>query len=121
MGRLVEAGGVGAQQAGAVGALVDRLQARHPRLAYHDAVFGPVRRPVRPLRCRVAGALVWPLGPPERARETLRRRLCVRPDSPADARLLAAMRELLDERDGQLEVRGATTTEIGFVRWATRP
>jgi hypothetical protein len=69
----------------------------------------------------LADVPLWPLGPPERARATLRRRLYVRPDTPADARLLAVMRELLDERDEQLDVRGATTTQIGLVRWATHP
>ncbi|MBV9356358.1 MAG: methyltransferase domain-containing protein [Chloroflexi bacterium] len=60
---------------------------------------------------------LWPLGPPERARDTLRRRLYVRPDSPADVRLRAAMAELLDERDGLLAVRGAEEAEVGLVRW----
>ncbi len=64
-----------------------------------------------------ASVPLWPLGPPDRARDTLRRRLYVRPDTPADGRLGAAMKELLETRDGVLAVRGATKAEVGLVRW----
>jgi hypothetical protein len=61
------------------------------------------------------------LGPRERALARLRRRLYVVPGSPADARLQAAMAELLEERDGILTVRGAGTVKLGLARWETRP
>jgi precorrin-6B methylase 2 len=64
-----------------------------------------------------AAVPLWPLGPPDRARDTLRRRLYVRPDTPADARLGAAMQELLEDRGGVLAVRGATEADVGLVRW----
>ncbi len=74
-----------------------------------DLGFTPVVR-----RARVP---LWPLGPPDRARDTLRRRLQVRPGTPADARLSAAMADLLEERNGRLAVRGAEEVEVGLVRW----
>jgi 2-polyprenyl-3-methyl-5-hydroxy-6-metoxy-1,4-benzoquinol methylase len=57
------------------------------------------------------------LGPPETARQKLRRRLHVAPDSAADERLAAAMRELLDERDGVLVPRVQLPIRVGLVRW----
>jgi SAM-dependent methyltransferase len=57
------------------------------------------------------------LGSPEVARQKLRRRLYVAPDSPADRRLTEAMRELLDERAGVLVPRTESPIRVGLVRW----
>jgi len=57
------------------------------------------------------------LGPPAVAREKLRRRLYVAPDSQSDQRLTEAMRELLDERAGVLVPRTETPIRVGLVRW----
>jgi 2-polyprenyl-3-methyl-5-hydroxy-6-metoxy-1,4-benzoquinol methylase len=57
------------------------------------------------------------LGPPDVARQKLRRRLYVAPDSPADQRLTGAMRELLDDRAGVLVPRTETPIRVGLVRW----
>jgi SAM-dependent methyltransferase len=70
-----------------------------------------------PLDVRVIPADPFPLGPPEVALGKLRRRLHVAPGSAADARLGAAMCELLEERDGVLSVRGASTVDLALVRW----
>jgi SAM-dependent methyltransferase len=66
------------------------------------------------------------LGPPEVARQKLRRRLYVAPDSSADERLSTAMHELLDERAGTLVPRTEARIRVGLVRWtpstrASRP
>jgi SAM-dependent methyltransferase len=58
------------------------------------------------------------LGPPEIARQKLRRRLYVAPGSDADVRLQQAMCELLDDREGVLVPRTDRTIRVGLVRWA---
>lgn len=70
-----------------------------------------------PLDVRTIPADPFPLGPPDVALAKLRRRLHVVPDSGADGRLRAAMRDLLEERDGVLVLRGASSVELGLVRW----
>jgi SAM-dependent methyltransferase len=60
------------------------------------------------------------LGPPDVARQKLRRRLYVAPDSAADQRLSDAMRELLDDRAGTLAPRTEATIRVGLVRWSPR-
>jgi 2-polyprenyl-3-methyl-5-hydroxy-6-metoxy-1,4-benzoquinol methylase len=57
------------------------------------------------------------LGPPDVARDKLRRRLYVAPESPADRRLTDAMRELLDDHEGILVPRSETPIRVGLVRW----
>jgi 2-polyprenyl-3-methyl-5-hydroxy-6-metoxy-1,4-benzoquinol methylase len=57
------------------------------------------------------------LGPPEVARQKLRRRLYVAPGSPVDDRLADAMQALLEERDGVLVPRVQTPIRVGLVRW----
>jgi hypothetical protein len=57
------------------------------------------------------------LGPADIAREKLRRRLYVVPDSPADRKLAAAMDELLEPRDGVLMPRAERAVRVGLVRW----
>jgi 2-polyprenyl-3-methyl-5-hydroxy-6-metoxy-1,4-benzoquinol methylase len=61
----------------------------------------------------------FPLGSREAALSRLRRRLYVVPGSDADARLAAAMDELLEEQDGTLVVKGADRITLGLVRWQT--
>jgi SAM-dependent methyltransferase len=58
------------------------------------------------------------LGPPDIARQKLRRRLYVAPGSPADERLAAAMQELLDERGGLLVPRVQVPIRVGLVQWS---
>ena len=57
------------------------------------------------------------LGPPEIARQKLRRRLYVAPETPADRRLAAAMDELLESREGILVPRTDRPLRVGLVRW----
>jgi SAM-dependent methyltransferase len=61
----------------------------------------------------------FPLGNEEAARSRLRRRLYVVPGSEADDRMRTAMRDLLEERDGVLVVRGVETIPLGLARWGT--
>src|SRR4029079_8933724 len=70
-----------------------------------------------PLDVRTIPADPSPLGPPDAALAKLRRRLHVVPASETDRRLQAAMRDLLEERDGDLVVRGAGSVDLGLVRW----
>jgi 2-polyprenyl-3-methyl-5-hydroxy-6-metoxy-1,4-benzoquinol methylase len=56
------------------------------------------------------------LGPRDQALDLLRFRLLVGPGSPADARLLAVLDELTEERDGQLYPR-APANEAWLLRW----
>jgi hypothetical protein len=59
-----------------------------------------------------------PLGKPERARRSLRRRLHVVPGSDADQRLEAAMNALLvDWGDGQLGPADKRPMKLAIVRW----
>jgi len=60
------------------------------------------------------------LGPPEIAREKLRRRLYVAPNSPADRRLSTAMDELLENHGGVLVPRTDETVRVGLARWTPR-
>jgi SAM-dependent methyltransferase len=53
----------------------------------------------------------------EAARDQMRGRLGVAPDSPEDARLEAALDELLVEANGSLSVRGASMVREGLVTW----
>jgi hypothetical protein len=57
------------------------------------------------------------LGPPDIARDKLRRRLYVAPESPADRRLTNAMHELLEDHAGVLVPRSETQIRVGLVRW----
>ncbi len=57
------------------------------------------------------------LGPPQIAREKLRRRLYVASESQTDRRLADAMDELLDEREGVLVPRSNRAVRVGLVRW----
>jgi SAM-dependent methyltransferase len=57
------------------------------------------------------------LGPPEVARQKLRRRLYVAPDSPGDQRLTTAMHDLLEDRAGVLVPRSEAPIRVGLVRW----
>src|SRR5262249_43256350 len=60
----------------------------------------------------------WPLGPFGRARNGLRRRLHLQPGTAADARLEAAMSELLVEWEpGVLGVRDRRPLRLGVVHW----
>jgi hypothetical protein len=59
------------------------------------------------------------LGPTDVARQKLRRRLYVAPDSPADQHLTEAMHELLENHAGVLVPRTETPIRVGLVRWAT--
>jgi hypothetical protein len=59
---------------------------------------------------------VLPLGPRDEAIDLLRFRLVAGPGTPADARLLAALDELAETRDGQLYPRGAPPHEAFLVR-----
>jgi hypothetical protein len=56
------------------------------------------------------------LGVREQALDLLRFRLLVGPDTPADARLLAVLDALTEERDGQLYPR-APANEAWLLRW----
>jgi SAM-dependent methyltransferase len=61
---------------------------------------------------------IWPLGPASRARNGLRRRLHITPGSAADARLEAAMTDLLvDWGDGVLGPRDRRPLPLGIVHW----
>ena len=53
----------------------------------------------------------------EAARDQMRDRLGVAPDSPEDARLESALDELLEEQDGSLTVRGASVVREGLLTW----
>jgi len=60
----------------------------------------------------------WPLGAPERARRSLRRRMHIVPDSAADERLESAMETLLaDWGDGQLGPTDRRAMKLAIVRW----
>jgi SAM-dependent methyltransferase len=61
------------------------------------------------------------LGPLEVARQKLRRRLYVAPDSAADRRLSSAMDDLLEARGGVLVPRTDRPLRVGLVRWQPRP
>jgi 2-polyprenyl-3-methyl-5-hydroxy-6-metoxy-1,4-benzoquinol methylase len=60
------------------------------------------------------------LGPPDIARQKLRGRLYVAPDSPTDRKLADAMDELLEPREGVLVPRNNRPVTVGLVRWAPR-
>lgn len=60
------------------------------------------------------------LGPPDVARQKLRRRLYVHPDSATDRRLGQAMTELLEGRNGVLVPRTQRPVRVGLVRWQPR-
>ena len=65
---------------------------------------------------------MWPLGPPARARNRLRRRLHLVPGSAADERLEAAMSRLLtDWGDGSLGPLDRRPLQLGVVHWGTPP
>ena len=57
------------------------------------------------------------LGPREDAIDVLRFRLVVGPGTPADARLLAVLDELTEERDGELYPRDVPANEIFLLCW----
>ncbi len=64
---------------------------------------------------------IWPLGPRARAQTGLRRRLHVLPGSVADARLDAAITQLLvDWGDGVLGPSDRRPLEVGLVSWRPR-
>jgi 2-polyprenyl-3-methyl-5-hydroxy-6-metoxy-1,4-benzoquinol methylase len=57
------------------------------------------------------------LGPRDEAVDLLRFRLVTGPGTPADARLLAAMDALTEEREGDLYPRGIPANEAFLLRW----
>lgn len=57
------------------------------------------------------------LGTREEAVAELRRRLFVAPSTPGDERLLSALEELAEERDGTRWVRNAAPRERNLIRW----
>lgn len=57
------------------------------------------------------------LGPRAEALDLLRFRLLAAPGSPADARLLAVLDELTEEREGHLYPRGVPPNEAFLLRW----
>jgi 2-polyprenyl-3-methyl-5-hydroxy-6-metoxy-1,4-benzoquinol methylase len=64
---------------------------------------------------------IWPLGPQSRAQNGLRRRLRLVPGSAADARLAAAMSQLLDDwGDGRLGPADRRPLPLGVVHWVRR-
>jgi 2-polyprenyl-3-methyl-5-hydroxy-6-metoxy-1,4-benzoquinol methylase len=72
-----------------------------------------------PIDVTLIDAEPFPMGSYDGALARLRRRLYVVPGSDADDRLRAAMRDLLDERDGVLVPRGVETIKLGLARWDT--
>jgi SAM-dependent methyltransferase len=65
---------------------------------------------------------IWPLGPPDRARNGLRRRLHLVPGSPADGRLAQAMGELLtDWGEDRLGPRNRAPLKLAIAHWLPAP
>jgi 2-polyprenyl-3-methyl-5-hydroxy-6-metoxy-1,4-benzoquinol methylase len=130
---------------------LDRLARRHaaivvmrdppqtPIAAFWLAVHGEPRRRLpcrdelvaaleelglRPEATSLGPAPLLPLGSPDEALDLLRFRLLVGPGTPADARLLAVLPRLAEERDGQVYPRDVPPNEVVLLRWtpgAARP
>lgn len=73
---------------------------------------------IRPVLQGLGPAPMLPLGTREEAIDLLRFRLVVGPDTPADARLLAVLDALTEEREGVLYPRGEPANEAFLLRWA---
>jgi len=63
---------------------------------------------------------IWPLGPPQRARNGLRRRMHITPGSATDERLGEVLPDLLvDWGDGALGPRDRRPLPLAIVHWQT--
>jgi 2-polyprenyl-3-methyl-5-hydroxy-6-metoxy-1,4-benzoquinol methylase len=76
---------------------------------------------IEPEVFRVGEVPLQPYGTREEALEQLRFRLVVGPGTAADARLLAALERLTEEREGQVYARGAPPHEAWLLHWRPAP
>lgn len=88
------------------------------RLPCRDEVVAALRElEIRPEVESLGAAPPMVLGPREQAIDLLRYRLVVGPGTPGDARLLAVLDRLTEERDGQLYPAGPPANEAFLLRW----
>jgi 2-polyprenyl-3-methyl-5-hydroxy-6-metoxy-1,4-benzoquinol methylase len=88
------------------------------RLPCRDELVAALRQlGIEPRVSRVGAVPLLPYGPRDDAVEQLRFRLVVGPGTPADARLLAILDDLMEEREGQLYPRGAPPHEAWLLHW----
>jgi 2-polyprenyl-3-methyl-5-hydroxy-6-metoxy-1,4-benzoquinol methylase len=88
------------------------------RLPCRDELAAALRElGIEPELTRTGEVPLQPYGARDEALEQLRFRLVVGHGTPADARLLAALDRLTEEREGQLYPRGAPPHEAWLVHW----